>query len=410
MRFGTDLRERDEVAGVRLVRRLGRGGFGEVWEVRTPHGPAALKLVAADRSFDEARAVAALDHPGVVQIYDFGTIAAPRRLGFLLFELAEGTWATRPGRAPFSVLRAEVRQILEALAHVHARGILHLDLKPSNVLVRGAQLALADFGIAHRVGHVGDEAVGGSVAWMAPEQFAGSWRDLGPGTDLYAVGLMAWARLAGQPAFVESDPVALGDRRSQGPPPAPPGLRWPAALHDWFRHLLAARATDRFPDAATALAGWQRLEGGLDVRPLHDDLDATTIDVAPRPSPRAATNPVDEAPPVPWRPVSGVRAEDVLREGPRRRADPRTSPRLHLLRDLGLVGRRVEAERLAGALVDLVDRGRSRRIGIVGAAGTGKSRLAAWCVGRAAELGVAHTLTVRATATDEGVLTALAGR
>ena len=199
----------DAVAGATLRRLLGRGGGGEVWAVDTELGPAALKLVDRTEVLTEARAVAALEHPHIVEIYDLGTTTLRgERCGYLLQPLADGTLADREGEGGW---RQELLQLLDALAHAHSRGVVHLDLKPSNVLVHGDRLWLADFGAAHRVDQEADAPRRGSVRWMAPEQLLGRWRDVGPATDLYAVGLVAWWRARGELPWGTDDPTELAE-------------------------------------------------------------------------------------------------------------------------------------------------------------------------------------------------------
>ncbi|MEZ4462402.1 MAG: protein kinase [bacterium] len=114
---------------------------------------------------------------------------------------------------------------LHALAHAHARDLIHRDIKPANVLIRqgtlGAQYVLTDFGIAHAAERQtrtfgsdqtasSHEDASGTPHYMSPEQFTGLWRDYGPWTDLYALGIVAWELMTGTPPFRGSNVVMVG--------------------------------------------------------------------------------------------------------------------------------------------------------------------------------------------------------
>jgi tetratricopeptide (TPR) repeat protein len=180
-----------------LVRELGRGGFGMVFEARDLElgRPVAFKAVRPSaRARDpetlrrEARAVAALQHPGIVTLYDWGR--SPHG-DHLVFELLRGeTLADRAARGPLGP-REAVRvtlAVVRALVHAHAAGVLHRDLKPSNVfLTVDGGVKVLDFGLAHVFG-VAVPPQSGTPGYMAPEQLRGERED--PRTDLFAVGVM----------------------------------------------------------------------------------------------------------------------------------------------------------------------------------------------------------------------------
>lgn len=267
-----------------LERPIGRGGMAEVWlgRHRTLDRPAALKVMRPalvnDPGFTEGfarevRAVAGLDHPGIVGVFDAGVVgeAAAGASGgalaagspWLAMEFAAGgdmsSWVT-----PVSWARvyATLLEVLDALAHAHARGVIHRDLKPANILVRGAgaerALMLTDFGIAHVVEpSLDSDAVGatssGTPQYMAPEQIRGHWRDYGPWTDLYALGCLAFELASGKPPYGGSSPVSIAIKQVSAPVPALGETRGaPPAFGEWVRRLLAKKPEERFECAADA--------------------------------------------------------------------------------------------------------------------------------------------------------------
>jgi serine/threonine protein kinase len=187
----------------------------------------AVKIIRSDRgstaAFREAfrrevRALAALHHPHVAQVFGHGELDAdltdgsggvlPTGSPYLVMEYASGgtlmEWVARP--RPWPVLRKALLALLDALAHTHARGMLHRDLKLANVLLCNDEdlapgLRLADFGLARLPDGVEEDRVRtqGTPRYMAPEQFFGSIRCVGPWTDLYSLGCVAWHLLSGGP-------------------------------------------------------------------------------------------------------------------------------------------------------------------------------------------------------------------
>ncbi|MCP4870361.1 MAG: serine/threonine protein kinase [Proteobacteria bacterium] len=239
----------------------------------TAHGAGDPRFVDALR--DEVRAVARLDHPGIVHILDQGTVSADdhRRYGgdlplgspWLAMELASGGCLSDRGRPlTWSGMKSLLAELLAALGHAHARGLVHRDLKPANVLVAGDAdlrpgLKLTDFGIAHAASRFdadrsGDrETIVGTPRHMAPEQFRGSWRDYGPWTDLYALGAIAWELATGQPPFPGHDVVRLAFMHLNSQPVRPAGdLPVPEGFWPWVQTLLRKDPSSHFRRAADA--------------------------------------------------------------------------------------------------------------------------------------------------------------
>jgi serine/threonine-protein kinase len=223
------------VAGRYLLReRLGAGGMGEVWRAGDEllHRTVAVKLILpalvdepgfVRRFLAEARAMASVQHPGVVAIHDFH---ADDNGAYLVMEYVEGESLSgllaRTGRLSAERAMDLVRQTALALQAAHDRGIVHRDVKPANLLVRpDGTVALTDFGIALGTSHTALTASGavlGTPAYLAPEQVLG--QAASPRSDVYALGIVAFECLTGRRPFTGDNPFAVAMQRVGQPPPA----------------------------------------------------------------------------------------------------------------------------------------------------------------------------------------------
>ncbi len=196
----------DTLGRYELLAPIGKGGMGEVWRARDPHlnREVAVKtsLVGLGRFQQEARAIAALNHPHICQIYDVGP-------DYLVMEFIDGQPLSdliKAGPVPLRSALRIVSQIANAVEAAHKRGILHRDLKPGNVLVTEAGAKLLDFGLA-KLATEGDDdatrtrdgAVLGTAAYMSPEQAQG--KPLDNRSDIFSFGAILYEMLSGKRAF-----------------------------------------------------------------------------------------------------------------------------------------------------------------------------------------------------------------
>jgi serine/threonine-protein kinase len=206
------------VSGYEILGVLGRGGMGVVYKARQLglNRLVALKMILAGshasteellRFQIEAEAIADLQHPNIVQVYDSG-----QRDGrpFFSLEFIEGGSLQQKldgnPRDPRETARLVV-MLARAMDYAHRRGIVHRDLKPANILLTtDGQPKITDFGLAKRLaegdgGQTGTEAILGTPTYMAPEQAQGKTREVGPAADVYALGAILYDLLTGRPPF-----------------------------------------------------------------------------------------------------------------------------------------------------------------------------------------------------------------
>jgi serine/threonine-protein kinase len=255
-----------------LTTRIGGGSMGEVWRGRdlVLGRTVAVKIVLpglldaptfADRFAAEARVMAMIDHPGVVGVFDYGytpATAGRRATAFLVMEYVEGESLDkvleRCGPLGPGFVLDTVARLLEALSVVHRQGIVHRDVKPSNVLLTNDGVVLADFGIARSpesVSLTGADALMGTVPYLAPELFHAEGAS--PATDVYAVGVLAYELLSGAPPFdAESTAAVMYKHVNEVPPPLPQHV--PGNVAALVARALAKEPRQRWSDAAAMAA------------------------------------------------------------------------------------------------------------------------------------------------------------
>lgn len=389
-----------------LRKLVARGHHSDVWLGH--HGPqdlpVAVKLLKGVSSKDsrfrsafrnEARAAAMLDHPYIIRVIDYGTVTLPLAAAsqgrleedtpYLVTELASGgsLRAAVDTPMPWEALREVLWQILDALAHAHARGVIHRDIRPENVLrctVSDARpgLKLADFGLAHAAQEEAPSPARLLVQphHLAPEQLLGRWRDQGPWTDLYSVGCLAWELLCGEPLFPGLEGKDLA-RAHLGRKPAEfkPRVAVPDGVAAWLAGLLMKSPSRRVGHAADAAAALLALPSQASASPRGYAL------------------------------VTPMRGEVVGIPADWRASEPVSTPvplegaglGLYWLRGRALVGREAERDMLWQVLRRTAHHGQARAVVIKGPAGAGRTHLVEWLAERVGELGAATVLKVSCT-------------
>ncbi len=263
------------VGRYRIGRLIGTGGMSEVYAAWDPtlERQVALKFLAPDRTtsgpesrlLDEARAVAALDHPNVCTIHEVGE--SPDGRTYLAMPYYEGVTLKLmlaldgPLRVPDAAFYGA--QIAAGLAAAHDRGIVHGDVKPGNVIVAAGGVAkLLDFGIAVRQEHEsrGSGQPIGTLRYMSPEQIAGEV--IGPPSDVWSLGATLYELLSGAPPFAGRSPAEITRKiRAEDPDPLELAAEVPGALEDLVRRCLEKHAADR-PSVTEVRRGLEAWQGG----------------------------------------------------------------------------------------------------------------------------------------------------
>jgi tRNA A-37 threonylcarbamoyl transferase component Bud32 len=269
-----------DVPGYEILAEIGRGGMGVVYKARHIRldRVVALKMILAGahasddqiaRFLIEARAVAQIQHPGIVQIYEDGELDG---LPYISLEFVPGgslaQFISGKPQAP-RVAATMVIALCRAVAEAHARGIIHRDLKPANVLLTLDSLPkITDFGLAKQL--EGDSqqtqsgAIMGTPSYMSPEQAWGHTREIGPLSDQYALGAMLYEMIVGRPPFQGATPLeTLELVRNQEPvPPTRLQPRTPTDLETICLKALQKDTAKRFPDVVAMAEDLRRFLDG----------------------------------------------------------------------------------------------------------------------------------------------------
>jgi serine/threonine protein kinase len=279
------------IPGLTLLRPLGRGGMGEAWLARDAERgeEVVAKVVPADASPEkvallrrEARLVRKLVHPRIVPVYGFRS--GERGSAVTLRYMPGGDAGMKRGAHPLEVVRI-ARDVADALEYLHGLGVVHRDVKPSNVLFdREGRACLADFGIA-AVAWGDEEGIvlrgGGSRSSLSPQQVAGEPAQ--PADDLYALGSLLFELLSGRPPF----PREASDEeiRTLPPPPVASPFPVPDALRGLVASLLSKSPEGRPPSAAAAREALRAIEEQLGGPPPAHSGPPVRLQPPPRVSP-----------------------------------------------------------------------------------------------------------------------------
>jgi serine/threonine protein kinase len=280
---GRPLHEGDQVGPYRVEREIARGGMGVIYLARDLRldRAVAIKALPAELGHDarqrarlrqEARAAAAVSHPGIAHVYSLEE--GEDGTQYLVSEYVEGRTIREEigtGRLSPSLLVDTALQICRAVAAAHARGIVHRDLKPENVMRSGdGTVKVLDFGLAHsalvpvepgaRLTAPG--AVVGTPAYMSPEQLRGG--DVGVGTDVFALGLLIHEMATGRHPFGAGHSISGIVRILESEPdplPADVTMAVPG-LDQVVRRALQKSPADRFASMADMAAALQQIDSG----------------------------------------------------------------------------------------------------------------------------------------------------
>jgi eukaryotic-like serine/threonine-protein kinase len=303
----------------RLDERIASGGMGDVWRCvddvlgRTVAVKILLPSLLEEAGFTErfrveARTMAAINHPGVVDVYDYGS--DPRAGAYLVMEYVEGDALSRTlarvGRLTPARTMALVAQAADALHSAHEMGVVHRDVKPGNLLVRpNGTLVLTDFGIARSAGAAQLTAAGsvlGTATYISPEQAMGEQATRL--SDIYALGVVAYQCLAGRRPFEGENPLEIAMRHvREAPAPLPPDI--PPAVRVIVERAMAKDPAARWPTASAFAAIARRTAGDLAATAPRSGGQVASAPVTPGQPPRpGAHGPVTPTPTPPSRGIA----------------------------------------------------------------------------------------------------------
>ena len=264
-----------------IISELGRGGMATVYHAHDPRVRREVAIKVLPREFvhdptfrarfqREAETIAALEHPAIVPVYDYGEENGQPY--FVMRYMPGGSLAERIRQGPLSL--AETNRILQriapALDEAHARGVIHRDLKPANILFdKNGEAYLSDFGIAKLAqasGTLTGSGVIGTPAYMSPEQASGG--ELDGRSDLYSLGVIVFEMLTGTQPYRADTPMGLAVKHLTEPVPCILEVRGdlPPDFDQVIARAMAKRREDRYATAADLAADVAAIAAGKAIR------------------------------------------------------------------------------------------------------------------------------------------------
>jgi RNA polymerase sigma factor (sigma-70 family) len=256
-----------------LTRQIGTGGSGKVYRavVHPAGNVVAVKFMKrsllrrralVEKFVNEAKVVAALRHPGIIRIHGIGR--TPNR-GFFLamdyWERGDLQSCLRTGKASLDNAVRWVSEAADAIQHAHDHGVIHCDLKPSNLLMADdGRVVVTDFGLARSPIDSTPDHFAGTPAFLASEQLDTRWGPVGPQTDVYGLGAILYTLLAGRPPRIGTVRDVLDAVAAGGAPDSIPGL--PPSISTLLQSLLSAKPAGRPVSAkiaAAQLRSWAKI-------------------------------------------------------------------------------------------------------------------------------------------------------
>jgi eukaryotic-like serine/threonine-protein kinase len=367
----------------------------------------------------EVAMTARIGHPHLVPIFDSGKTQGGQPFVVMAYANA-GSMADHLGTgASLEEMLLLFDEVLSALAPLHARGFVHQDLKPPNVLLfrdmgGGGDDRLhawvSDLGEAHALSVLAHDprGVGGTPAYMAPEQLAQQPQEMGPWTDLYAVGLMLWEAICGKTPHKAQGRRELLEERSQ--PPATPtfsdGKPIPGALEEILENLLEPEPRQRYDRAADVRRALSRavnqVETAVRVRPIRarragkpKTTAGPTLSSGEAPLNAGASTELGRGDSLRWNMVPPDPLPLQVPPATDRSQEVRASLTLLALRDLPLVGRSALRQVIWDVARAVVERQEPGVVVLVGDSGTGKTRLVESIAGPLDEAGFMEVVRLR---------------
>jgi eukaryotic-like serine/threonine-protein kinase len=288
--------DRDSIGKYRLIEKIGRGAMAEVYKAHHPildryvaikilHSFLSEKTDILNRFQREAKHIASLSHPNIVQVYDFDSFGV---LYYMVMELIDGATLknlvkenqTEGKLLPFKESVRIITDVGKALAYAHSRGVVHRDVKPANIIIdKGNRVVLTDFGLAKITSGPQFTTTGalvGTPAYMSPEQGVGQQGDAR--SDIYSLGAVFYQLVTGRFPFIAETPIATVFKHINAPLPWPRTINpdIPEELERILVLLLEKNPDNRYQTADEMVNDLEKFKKALEKIPDNQDILATS--------------------------------------------------------------------------------------------------------------------------------------